>query len=580
MNRNLDKRVETLVQIDDPLLQARLEEILAVNSRPTRWPGRSARTASGRRTASAPRPTSHERLQQLARERSSLQRRLSAFAANALGSRRGRGVKLYLIRHAKAESRAGWWHEDVLRPLSPAGHGEAMGLVERLDGVPIARVISSPALRCRQTVEPLAARSDWSVEIEPRLGEGSSMSDALALIGSLGNRPVVLCSHGDLIPGPASSGSRPARSSSRAAPRAEGLDLGVPGELRRAAARRVPAAAAPRVRRGRRGREGAHRRRRPRQHVVPHDASPTRRPTGTWSGSAREREMLRLGAAIGADGLIPPETCERAVDAARRLGRAAERAGAEEVLAIATAALRDARNGRKLAEQLGRALERRRAHPVGPGGGAADLLRRSGAAWVWATSPRSASTSARRQPRARGRQRVAPALRGDAAAGVARLHGELEPSDPMTGSECASCASGSSRCSRPTSTTSSLAAGALHRRRRHRPRARPAAARRGGRRDPRPARLGRRAREARAEAAPLHRTPSGSTWPASTRAAQTSCRRARSSSRPWSQMLAPARNDDQRLGHPRGRDPARPRRRRARSEKKPRAAACCCQALV
>jgi polyphosphate kinase len=71
MNRNLDKRVETLVQIDDPLLQARLEEILAVNLAPNPLAWTLGPDAEWTRTASAPRPTSHERLQQLARERSS-----------------------------------------------------------------------------------------------------------------------------------------------------------------------------------------------------------------------------------------------------------------------------------------------------------------------------------------------------------------------------------------------------------------------------------------------------------------------------------------------------------------------------
>ncbi len=344
-------------------------------------------------------------------------------------------MKLYLIRHAKAESRAGWWHEDVLRPLSPAGHGEAMGLVERLDGVPLARVISSPALRCRQTVEPLAARFGLVVEIEPRLGEGSSMSDALALIGSLGNRPVVLCSHGDLIPGlvdrlapgaleleggagvPVPKGStwvfqgsygEPLRVAYIPPPR-HGFGAGAEGEKVRIAVADLGSTSF---------------------HMLVADATPD----GHLERVAREREMLRLGAAIGADGLIPPETCERAVDAASRLGRAARRAGAEELLAIATAALRDARNGRKLAEQLGRALEtdvrilsgqeearlifsafRRR---VGLGDEPALGLDLGGGSLELAVGNAS-------------HLRFEETLR----LGVARLHGELEPSDPMTGSQ-------------------------------------------------------------------------------------------------------------------------------------------------
>jgi exopolyphosphatase/guanosine-5'-triphosphate,3'-diphosphate pyrophosphatase len=157
-------------------------------------------------------------------------------------------------------------------------------------------------------------------------------------------------------------------------------------------------------------------------------------PDGHMERVSREREMLRLGAAIGPDGLIPPETCERAVDAARRLGRVAERAGAEQVLAIATAALRDAKNGRKLAEQLGRALNsdvriltgqeearlifsafRRR---VGLGEEPALGLDLGGGSLELAVGNAS-------------QLRFEETLR----LGVARLHGELAPSDPMTGGE-------------------------------------------------------------------------------------------------------------------------------------------------
>jgi phosphohistidine phosphatase SixA len=341
-------------------------------------------------------------------------------------------VKLYLIRHAKAESRASWWHEDVLRPLSSEGHGESMGLVERLDGVPIARVISSPALRCRQTVEPLAARLGLAVEIEPRLGEGSSMNEALTLIGSLGNRPVVLCSHGDLIPGLVEKLAPGALEleGSRVPKGSTWVFQGTLGETLRAAYLPPPRHAFGAGAEGERLRIGVADLGSTSFHMLVADATPD----GHMERVTREREMLRLGAAIGADGLIPPETCERAVDAARRLGRVAERAGAEQILAIATAALRDAKNGRKLAEQLARALNadvriltgqeearlifaafRRR---VGLGDEPALGLDLGGGSLELAVGNAS-------------QLRFEETLR----LGVARLHGELGPSDPMTGGE-------------------------------------------------------------------------------------------------------------------------------------------------
>jgi exopolyphosphatase / guanosine-5'-triphosphate,3'-diphosphate pyrophosphatase len=339
-------------------------------------------------------------------------------------------MKLYLIRHAKAESRASWWHEDVLRPLSAAGHSEAMGLVERLDGVPLARVISSPALRCRQTVEPLAARFGLPVEIEPRLGEGSSMGDAMSLIQSLGNRPVALCSHGDLIPGLVERlwpGALELEGGGAVPKGSTWVFQGTLGETLRVAYLPPPRHAFGTGAEGEPMRIGVADLGSTSFHMLVADATPD----GHLERVAREREMLRLGAAIGADGMIPPETCERAVDAARRLGRAAARAGAEQVLAIATAALRDAKNGRKLAEQLGRALEtnvrilsgqeearmmfsafRRR---VGLGDEPALGLDLGGGSLELAVGNASQLRFEETLP-----------------LGVARLHGEFEPSDPMT----------------------------------------------------------------------------------------------------------------------------------------------------
>ena len=342
-------------------------------------------------------------------------------------------MKLYLIRHAKAESRASWWHEDVLRPLSAPGHSEAMGLVERLDGVSLARVISSPALRCRQTVEPLAARFGLQVEIDARLGEGSSMGDAMSLIQSLGNRPVALCSHGDLIPGLVEKlwpGALELEGGGGVPKGSTWVFQGTLGETLNVAYLPPPRHAFGTGVEGERLRIGVADLGSTSFHLLVADATPD----GHLERVAREREMLRLGAAIGSDGLIPPETCERAVDAARRLGRAAQRAGAEEVMAIATAALRDAKNGRKLAEQLGRALDtnvrilsgqeearlmfsafRRRvglgdepALGLDLGGGSLELAIGNGQ-----------------------HLRFEETLR----LGVARLHGDLSPSDPMTGGE-------------------------------------------------------------------------------------------------------------------------------------------------
>jgi phosphohistidine phosphatase SixA len=62
---------------------------------------------------------------------------------------------LLVVRHAEAGDRSTWEGPDALRPLSPSGHLQAEGLVVRLEDYPIERILCSPTLRCRQTVQPL-----------------------------------------------------------------------------------------------------------------------------------------------------------------------------------------------------------------------------------------------------------------------------------------------------------------------------------------------------------------------------------------------------------------------------------------
>jgi 8-oxo-dGTP diphosphatase len=66
-------------------------------------------------------------------------------------------LSLYLVRHAKALKRSRWSGADRMRPIGRSGHAQARQIAARLTSRPVERVISSPYLRCRQTLEPLAA---------------------------------------------------------------------------------------------------------------------------------------------------------------------------------------------------------------------------------------------------------------------------------------------------------------------------------------------------------------------------------------------------------------------------------------
>lgn len=107
-------------------------------------------------------------------------------------------MPLYLVRHAHAVQRAGWDGPDRERPLSAKGSQQAKALVSLLDRA--KRILSSPAARCVQTVQPLAEHLGVSIEETPVLAEGASVDAALALVTALLHDEAVLCAHGDLIP--------------------------------------------------------------------------------------------------------------------------------------------------------------------------------------------------------------------------------------------------------------------------------------------------------------------------------------------------------------------------------------------
>lgn len=108
-------------------------------------------------------------------------------------------MTILLVRHAHAGSRGSWVADDRLRPLSATGKGQADGLLEQFAGRPVDRIVSSPFLRCVQTVEPLGAERGVPVEQTEDLAEGYA-DRALDLVRALRSTAAVLCTHGDIIP--------------------------------------------------------------------------------------------------------------------------------------------------------------------------------------------------------------------------------------------------------------------------------------------------------------------------------------------------------------------------------------------
>jgi 8-oxo-dGTP diphosphatase len=106
---------------------------------------------------------------------------------------------LLVVRHADAGEKSTWEGSDSLRPLSPSGHLQAEGLVFRLEDYPVERILSSPTLRCYQTVEPLARDRFLRIETVPALGVDATPPQLLALFWDRELRNSVLCTHGEGI---------------------------------------------------------------------------------------------------------------------------------------------------------------------------------------------------------------------------------------------------------------------------------------------------------------------------------------------------------------------------------------------
>jgi len=109
-------------------------------------------------------------------------------------------VPLFLIRHAVAGTRDVRDPRDDQRALDADGRRRANDIGVELAHRGIEAIYSSPALRCQQTVVPLAQALNLEVQPVAELFEGSSSSRSIAFVRSFTERCVVLCSHGDVIP--------------------------------------------------------------------------------------------------------------------------------------------------------------------------------------------------------------------------------------------------------------------------------------------------------------------------------------------------------------------------------------------
>jgi len=123
-----------------------------------------------------------------------------AIIASAVQMAKGREPgTVYLVRHAHAVNKKKWRKADLVRPISKKGQEQVEGLTTRLVRTPIAEVISSPSMRCEQSVAPLAARLGLRVKSAGALRRDTPPEKVIRLIRKNRGKRVVMCTHGETI---------------------------------------------------------------------------------------------------------------------------------------------------------------------------------------------------------------------------------------------------------------------------------------------------------------------------------------------------------------------------------------------
>ena len=136
-------------------------------------------------------PRDHDQLQAL--ERADLSGRLTTWP-------------LVIVRHAKSRSRSSWTEADPLRPLNARGRQRAEALIPVLAAFGVNRIVTSPSVRCLDTVAPYAAatrtraRLKWALSEEGFAENPDRAGHHLTRLLERGHAAVV-CSHGPVLPG-------------------------------------------------------------------------------------------------------------------------------------------------------------------------------------------------------------------------------------------------------------------------------------------------------------------------------------------------------------------------------------------
>jgi 8-oxo-dGTP diphosphatase len=143
--------------------------------------------------------TAHDKLD-YARDRDQLRAIVRADAAGRLTT-----WPLAIVRHAKAWPRGSWPRPDPERPLDERGEEQARAIAPLLAAYGVSRLVSSPSVRCADTLRPYAAAAGLPLRLKDGLSEEGYADDPdrsahhLRRVVERG-APTALCSHGPVLP--------------------------------------------------------------------------------------------------------------------------------------------------------------------------------------------------------------------------------------------------------------------------------------------------------------------------------------------------------------------------------------------
>lgn len=111
---------------------------------------------------------------------------------------------LVIVRHAKALGRSDWKGDDRERPLEARGRERADALVPVLAAYGITRILTSPSVRCLDTISPYAVWSGTEPRAKKGLSEEGHEADPAKAVQHVEGvlergAPAAICSHGPVM---------------------------------------------------------------------------------------------------------------------------------------------------------------------------------------------------------------------------------------------------------------------------------------------------------------------------------------------------------------------------------------------